>query len=638
LLGIPALRIGIPVLIGVSFLVLMVSPAKAGRPAPQSDLAGDVNGDGDLTVEDAQMVRDALNGILEPDEDFERRAEVSGNGAVTSMDALLIELEALAALDHWPLRFGDLDRDSVVGLPDSYKAFSLAIGRASPPFTQGILADVDGDGKVTVYDSWLIAGFAVGWLKSFPADPTPATEEVTPTPTPVEATSTTGAFPTTGPATITITRTPSDSESANLRILSMKVELQTGVGCYVPPPVLGVRVTVANVGATDAGGFVVWLDGTEQRLDQGLAAEKTANLWFTGHDQFTAAKAIADYRNEVGESDEGDNTREEWLAVPTLPAPCTATPTSTATPTASRTPPAGALPDLRVTYMKVELQTGGGCYVPPAVLGVRVTVANLGAGDAGGFVVWLNGAEQSLVQGLAAGASANLWFTGHDQFHAAKAIVDYRTEVAESDEGNNTREEWLAVPTLPAPCTATPTITRSPTPTPTLATVTPTRTPTRSPTPTITPTSPPGALPDLRVISMRVELQTGGGCYVPPAVLGVRVIVANMGSADAGGFAVWLEGPVQRLDAGLAAGSTGSVWFTGHDQFSTTKAIVDYQAEVAESDESNNAREEWLPVPTLPAPCTATAPPTITRSPTPTPTLGTVTPTRTPTGGPTTAP
>ena len=435
-----------------------------------------------MTLEDAQMVRDALNGILEPDEDFERRAEVSGNGAVTSMDALLIELEALAALDHWPLRFGDLDRDSVVGLPDSYKAFSLAIGRASPPFTQGILADVDGDGEVTVYDSWLIAGFAVGWLKSFPADPTPATEEVTSTPAPVEATSTTSAFPSTRPATVTITRTPSDSESANLHILSMKVELQTGGGCYVPPAVLGVRVTVANVGAADAGGFVVWLDGAEQRLDQGLAAGRTANLWFTGHDQFTAAKAMADYRNEVGESDEGDNTREEWLAVPTLPAPCTATATRSPTPTITPTPPAGALPDLRVTYMKVELQTGGGCYLPPAVLGVRVTVANLGAANAGGFVVWLDGAEQRLDQGLAAGTSANLWFTGHDQFTTTKAIVDYWNEVAESDESNNTREEWLAVPTLPAPCTATPT--RSPTPTAYLPsiTVTLTRTPTRTPT------------------------------------------------------------------------------------------------------------------------------------------------------------
>ena len=124
-----------------------------------------------------------------------------------------------------------------------------------------------------------------------------------------------------------------------------------------------------------------------------------------------------------------------------------------------------------------------------------------------------------------------------------------------------------------------------------------------------TPTPLPH-LPDLIVSSMRIELETGGDCDFASTALGVRVVVANGGNADAGPFAVEVNGEQQSVDAGLAQGDSLSLWFAGY-LFGENTAIADAKLQVTESDEENNALTDFLAVPTLPLPCTPTPAPAV---------------------------
>ena len=139
------------------------------------------------------------------------------------------------------------------------------------------------------------------------------------------------------------------------------------------------------------------------------------------------------------------------------------------------------LPDLVISAMRIELETGGACNYTSTALGLRVWVRNIGAGDAGPFFVDVNGRTGSVPGGLAAGQMTSLWFA-HGFVHGGMnhAFADSALQVAESDETNNECSEMVPIPTLPYPCTSTPTATSTPTyvPTPT-ATTTPTATPSR---------------------------------------------------------------------------------------------------------------------------------------------------------------
>ena len=158
-----------------------------------------------------------------------------------------------------------------------------------------------------------------------------------------------------------------------------------------------------------------------------------------------------------------------------------------------------------------------------------------------------------------------------------------------------------------------------PTPTPT-PTSTPTYTPTH--TPTYTPTS---VLPDLVAQSMQITLESGGACNYTSTSLGIQVTVANLGQANAGPFAVDVNGGHQAtVFGGLAAGATTSVWI-GHYLPGQNTATVDAGLQVVESNENNNSLTQQLAIPTLPPTCTPTATSIATHTPIPT-----VTPTTTP--------
>jgi hypothetical protein len=110
------------------------------------------------------------------------------------------------------------------------------------------------------------------------------------------------------------------------------------------------------------------------------------------------------------------------------------------------------LPDLAITYAQIDLETGGDCDYTSTKLGIRVWIENVGSADAGAFVVQVNGIQQMVAEGLAAGQTISVWFEGYASGENT-VLVDSTNQVQEISEDNNSFSQRLPVPTLPPTCT-----------------------------------------------------------------------------------------------------------------------------------------------------------------------------------------
>ena len=70
----------------------------------------------------------------------------------------------------------------------------------------------------------------------------------------------------------------------------------------------------------------------------------------------------------------------------------------------------------------------------------------------------VNGDQQTVTAGLESGLKASLWFSGFLNGENS-ATVDATDQVIELNEANNSVTQILPIPTLPLPCTPTPTST-----------------------------------------------------------------------------------------------------------------------------------------------------------------------------------
>ena len=210
-------------------------------------------------------------------------------------------------------------------------------------------------------------------------------------------------------------------------------------------------------------------------------------------------------------------------------------------------------PDLVVARSKVELETGAGCDYASTQLGVRVVVENVGDASAGPFIVDVNGAQQQVPAGLAAGESASLWFEGYDASGENTIVVDAGFDVEERDEMDNRVSQRLPLPTLPPTCT--PPAREAPgVPTPALAPTDTLPPPTFTPTPVPTDTPlPPTAIPTPAEPSpgeTRTRAKDGMVMvYVPAGEF-------LMGSTDADGEAMTTKSP-STPSTWTPSGSTG---------------------------------------------------------------------------------
>jgi hypothetical protein len=227
--------------------------------------------------------------------------------------------------------------------------------------------------------------------------------------------------------------------------------------CFVEYIPLEVRVVVRNAGEVAIDLFVVQLNDAEHTI-YGLAAGQSVEIPFSNivyGRQYTAQIDPADL---VAERDESNNIRT--MSVPdATPLPhCTATPPPMPSPSTQQ-------PDLVIANMYLEMEgRTGGCMLAYAPYGIRVVVRNTGDADAPPFVVQLNGVAQSVANGLTAGQSVELHFSGTVPSGQYSAFVDPAGQVAERDESNNTQTFMAPTPTPPPLCTPAPT--NSPTSTP----------------------------------------------------------------------------------------------------------------------------------------------------------------------------
>jgi len=211
----------------------------------------------------------------------------------------------------------------------------------------------------------------------------------------------------------------------------------------------------------------------------------------------------------------------------------------TATPT-STTPP--GLPDLVV--QGIGIRGNQSCFGPGFQLGVAVTVANTGTGNAGSFVVNVNGATQTVSGGLLAGQSTSLFFPGYNSGTPNTATVDSTNLVTESNESNNTLSQMLPIPTAPPPC----------------ATFTPTNTPT--PTPTRTNTPGPNTVTGSVVVA-------GGACCMG-GVAGSPLNINAAFSATSTAGAVTQMRVTTRYGGGCVADLSAVAW----EPFATSKTFT----------------------------------------------------------------
>jgi hypothetical protein len=121
---------------------------------------------------------------------------------------------------------------------------------------------------------------------------------------------------------------PSSKPDLTIKFVALEMEGRQGncVNAYTP---YGIRVQVENIGSTDAGPFVVDLNGRRQNMDDGLIAGQSVVLFFAGTSPDGNYQAVADATNQVTESREDNNSMSYIAPTPTPPPVCTPTPAAT---------------------------------------------------------------------------------------------------------------------------------------------------------------------------------------------------------------------------------------------------------------------------------------------------------------------
>lgn len=109
--------------------------------------------------------------------------------------------------------------------------------------------------------------------------------------------------------------------------------------CFDPAKsALGLTVTIENRGEGDAQAFDVVANDRQTVRVPNLAARQSATVRFANFNSPGENSAIVDSRNEVRESEEGNNRLAQLVPIPTPRAPCTPTPTPAPRPTPTPVP------------------------------------------------------------------------------------------------------------------------------------------------------------------------------------------------------------------------------------------------------------------------------------------------------------
>ena len=251
-------------------------------------------------------------------------------------------------------------------------------------------------------------------------------------------------------------------------------------------PYYGFNVTVVNQGNAPAPDVILAETNTGQEVHIGtLDPLQSISMPFVAKATGGAYTVIADPQNIIVESNESNNSATYSEATATPVASClplqievgTNTPTTlptmapipsvsmiasdTVTPThtvVATTLELTSLPDLIIKSMYLEMEgRHSNCVDAYSTYGIGVLVENIGLTSARAFVVDMNGAQQQVDSGLAAGQFISLFFAGTTPSGRYEAFADATNQVVERQEDNNTLSFLAPTPTPPLLCTATPT-------------------------------------------------------------------------------------------------------------------------------------------------------------------------------------
>lgn len=163
-------------ILGVLLLILSVGSVHA--LSPPCGQYGDVDGDGVLTKEDHTL---ASHIIMEPGNGtYEQRlaVNVDGDGDLDVDDSILIASYLVGSITDFPVceqaarppcfRFGDLDLDGVITIYDANLAGAILSGNVEASEKQEHSLDVNGNHEVDVEDSMILASYLMGIYDTFP--------------------------------------------------------------------------------------------------------------------------------------------------------------------------------------------------------------------------------------------------------------------------------------------------------------------------------------------------------------------------------------------------------------------------------------------------------------------------------------
>ena len=136
-------------------------------------IRGDVDGDGEITAADANMVIDFYVNSVELSPIQKITADVNGNGKVNNSDAYLIQDFIAGSISEFPaadvvIIYGDVDGDGDIDADDADMIQEYKAGRVELATTQRIAADVNGDGLINISDSVNIQQYVAGQISKFP--------------------------------------------------------------------------------------------------------------------------------------------------------------------------------------------------------------------------------------------------------------------------------------------------------------------------------------------------------------------------------------------------------------------------------------------------------------------------------------